>query len=95
MDTFHGHTRPGDFGQTVNVVGFDVAAGLDAFPHVFRPRFGPEHADAQRQFLQVHPHFGGAVNQVQKIAGCATDDGDAEILHEHDLAVGVAAGDRE
>jgi hypothetical protein len=44
-------------------------------------------------FLDVHAHFAGAVNDVQEITGRAADDRDAEILHEHDLAVGVAAGD--
>ena len=92
---FHRHARADDFRQPVDVVGLDAAVGLDAPAHGFGPRLGAEDAGAQRQFLDVHAQLRRLVNQVQEIAGRAADGRDTEILHHHQLALGVAAGDRD
>ena len=44
---------------------------------------------------EVDAHFRRAVEDVQEVARRATDGGDAEILEDHDLPVGVAAGGRD
>ena len=92
---FHGHARADDFGQAVNVVGLDAAVRFDAPAHGFGPRLGAEDAGAQRQFLEVHADLRRLVDQVEEIAGRAADGRDAEILHHHQLALGVAAGNRD
>ena len=90
---FHRHTWTNDLGQTVYVISLDAAPVFDALTHVLRPRFGAEDTNAQWHFLDVHAQFSGAFDDVQEIAWRAADGRDAEILHEHDLPVGVAAGD--
>jgi hypothetical protein len=61
--------------------------------HRLRPGLGAEHAGAQGQRLHVHAQLLGAVDEVQEIGRRAADGGHAEVLHHHDLPVGVAAGD--
>ena len=78
--------------QAVDVEGLDAGSVLDVVAHGLGPGLGPENADAQGQLAQSMPVSRPAVDQVQKIAGRAADGGDAEILHDHDLPVGVAAG---
>ncbi len=78
--------------KAVDVVGLDAARGFDVAAHGVGPGLGAEDARAQRQFAQVDAHLRGAVEQVQEVDWGAADGRDAEILHDHDLPVGVAAG---
>ena len=89
---FHRHARADDFRQPVNVVSLDAALRLDAPAHGFGPRFRAEDAGAQRQFLEVDAQLRRLVDDVQKIAGRAANRRDTEILHHHQLPLGVAAG---
>ena len=89
---FHGHAGADDFRQAVNVVGLDAAFGLDALAHGFGPRLRAEDARAQGQFLEVDAQLGRLVDDVQEVAGRAADGRGTEILHHHQLPLGVAAG---
>ena len=89
------HAGPDDLGQPVDVVGLDAGGLLDVLPHGVGPGLGAEDAGPQGKRAEIDAHFLGAVEDVQEVAGRATDGGDAEILHDHDLPVGVAAGGRD
>ena len=89
---FHGHAGADDLRQPVDVIRLDAAVFFNALAHGFGPRLGAKNAGAQRQILEVDAQFGRLVNEVQEITGRAADGGDIEILEDHDLALGVAAG---
>ncbi len=44
---------------------------------------------------EVDIHLPGRFDQVQEVARRAADRGNAEVLHDHELALGVAAADRD
>ena len=90
-----GHTRADDLREAVDVVRLDAAVRLDVPAHRLGPGLRAENARAQRQLLDVHAQFAGPLDQVDEVAGRAADGGDVEVLHDHDLPVGVAAGDRD
>ena len=90
---FHGHARADDLRQPVDVIGLDAAFLLDAPAHGLGPRLRAENARAQRQILDVDAHFRRLVDEVEEITRGAADRGDLEVLHHHDLPLGVAAGD--
>jgi hypothetical protein len=92
---FHSHARADDLGQAVNVVGFDAAIGLDPPAHGFGPRLGAEDAHAQGQILDIEAEFRSLINQVEEIAGRAANGSDAKVFHDHQLALGVASGNRD
>ena len=70
------------------------AALLDVLPHGIGPGLGAEDAGPQGKCAEIDADFRRAVEDVQEVARRATDGGDAEVLHDHDLPVGVAAGGR-
>ena len=88
-----GHAWADDLGQAVDVEGLDVGCAFDVAAHGVCPGLGAEHAHAQGQGLEVHAQRSRPVDEVEKVGGGAADSGHAEILHHHDLPVGVAAGD--
>ena len=61
--------------------------------HGLRPGLGAEHAHLQRELGDVELQLLGHVPEVEGEAGRAAEDGGAEVLHEHELALGVAARD--
>jgi len=70
------------------------AAGdrLDAVAHRLGPGLGAEDARPQGQGLQVDAHARGALEDVEEVTRRAADGGDPEVLEDHDLALGIAAG---
>src|ERR1035441_4712495 len=95
IGAFDAHARPDDFRQAVDVESLNPALRFDVTPHRFGPRFGAEDADAQRQIAHVDTELTGALDQVNEVTRRAADGGDPEILQYHNLAVGVAPGDRD
>jgi hypothetical protein len=66
---------------------------LDAVAHRLAPRLGPEDADAQLR--EVDLHLLRRLGQMQEVARRAADRRDSEILDDHQLALGIAAADRD
>ncbi len=95
LDALDGHARTHDLGQTVDIDGVQPQVGLDLGPHRLGPGLGPEDADPQLGRLDVHPLGSGLLGQVERVGGGAGQHGGAKILHDHDLTLGVAAGDRD
>ncbi len=90
---FDGHAGTDDLGEAVDIEGLNATEAFDAAAHGARPRLGPEDAHPQRQCAHIDAQLSGALGHVQKVTGGAADGRDAEVAHDHDLAVGVAAGD--
>ena len=89
-----GHARARDLGEAVDVVGDDARLAFDRLAHFVRPRFGAEDAVAE---LRVAPEVDALllrlVHDAEEVGGRRRDGGHAEVAHEHDLALGVAARD--
>ncbi len=91
---FDGDARPDDLRQAVDVEGLDAGCPprcAGAWPRsTARRRTRPTRSGSSRMSTPSSPR---ALDQVQEVARRAADGRDAEILHDHDLPVGVAAGD--
>ena len=84
----------GDLGEAVDVVRDEAGVLLDLVAHLLGPGLGAEDAVLQGHLLaEVDALLVAFVDDVQEVARRARDRGDAEVLHQHQLAVGVAAGD--
>ena len=71
-------------------------AALDVLAHLVGPGLGAEDAALHLEIaLEIDAQFAGDLDQVDEVARRAADGGDAKILHDHDLAFAVAAGDRD
>ena len=94
MLAFLRHARPYDFGEPVDIERSQVEPGFNLLAYVFRPGLGAK--DAQAQFetaLDVNSLFVDCFGDDQRIRRCAGQDGCAEILQQHHLSFGQAAGD--
>ena len=92
---FATHARTHDFGKAVNVVSLDASLFFDVVAHAVAPRFCTEDTALHLQVTNVDAHFFGNVNDTDKVAGRSAYRGNTEILHEHHLAFGIAAADRD
>ena len=91
-----GDAGAGDLGETVDVVGGDAGDLLDARADFVRPRLRAEDAVLQLGVAaEVDAELLGHGGEVEEVARRAADDGDAEVLHEHDLLFGVAGAGRQ
>ena len=95
FETLDGHARAEDLGQAVNVQGVEAEALFNLLTHAFGPGFRPENPHPELGLGEVHPHFLAHLRQIQGEGRGAADDGGAEVLDEHDLAAGLAAGYRD
>ena len=86
---------PDDLGQAVDVQGVEAEALFNFLTHALGPGFGPEDPHPELGLGEVHPHFLAHLRQVEGEGRGAAEDGGAKILDEHDLAPGLAAGDRD
>ena len=68
---------------------------LDLAAHRLRPGLGAEDADAQLQGGRVDAQLPHRLGHVQRVRRRAGEHGRAEVLEDHDLALGVAARDRD
>ncbi len=88
--------RPRDLGEPVDVVRRDAGHLLDALAYLVGPRFRAEDAVLElRVAAEVDADLLGDRREVQEVARRAADDRRAEVLHEHDLLLGVASACRE
>ena len=68
-------------------------ARLDLHAELVGPRLGAVEADAQRQVLRTQAAVAGRVGQVHGVGRRAAQGGGAEVAHDLELPLGVAAGD--
>ncbi len=75
LQTFHGHTRTDDLGQTVNVHCLDTQFLLNLIPHVLAPGLGPMDTHPKLQIFGRYPHVGHGIGQIESIRRCGHQDG--------------------
>jgi hypothetical protein len=92
LDALDADAGADDLGQAVDVVGADAALVLDPLAHRVAPGLRPE--DADPQLGEVHLVSLADSIRMQEVARRAADRRHAEVLHDHELALGVAAADR-
>ena len=93
FDAFDADAGADDLGEAVDVHGVQVEAFFDLLAHAFGPGFGPEDAHLELQVGEIDAHLLADFRQVEGEGRGADEDGGAEILEQHDLAAGLAAGD--
>ncbi|GAF26231.1 acyl-CoA synthetases (AMP-forming)/AMP-acid ligases II [Moorella thermoacetica Y72] len=86
------HPGADNLAQAVDVDGADAQALLDLLAHAFRPGFGTEDPAAELYFLGFDPHLRHYFRDMQGIGRSTGQDGATIVLHDHYLALGVAAG---
>ena len=91
---FAGDARADDLAQAVNIISLDSQRLFDFQPHLLRPGFGAEYAGFQSQFARLDAHFLHRFGDEQGIRGSTGQHGRAEVFHQQNLALGVAAGRR-
>ena len=91
-----GDARAGDLREAVDVVGDDARLAFDRVAHLGCPRLGAEDAVPE---LGVAPEVDalalGLVHDAKEVARRAGDGVDAQIAHQHDLALSVASACRQ
>ena len=92
---FIGNTGAGDFGQAIILGVRDAQAHFNQAAHFRRMAFAAEKADAQFQVLRCDSLFSHDLGQMQGIGRRGDQDGRAQVLHEHQLALGIAARMRD
>ena len=95
LQALDAHAGAHDFGEAVDVQGVEAQAGLDLLAHGFAPGLGPEDAHPEAGVLEIDPHLLAHLGQVQGEGGGAAQGVGGKVLDEHDLAAGLAAGDRD
>ena len=93
LDALRRDAGADDLRQAVDVDGLDPEPLLDLAPHLLGPGLGAEEADAQFDVLEAHLHLAGHVIDIEGKGRRGAQDRAAEIQHEHDLLLRVAAGD--
>lgn len=86
------HARPHHLGQTVVFGGQNAIAALQLRAHLLGAGLRAEQAHAQADVLE-RVHALGDLGHIQRIAGRGDEHGGAEIAHDVDLTLGIAAGD--
>jgi len=90
-----GDSGADDFGQAVDVDGLEGEPFLDGFAHLLGPRLGAEEPHAQLERPWRHAIGEAFLGERERVGGRAAKHSGAEVLHEHDLALAVAAGHRD
>ena len=91
LDALDGHTRPHDLGQAVDVDGCQIQLILDFPPHGLGPGFGTEDADPQLEFFEIDPLRPRLLGHEERVGRGTGQYRGTEILHDHDLTLGIAA----
>ena len=90
------HARAGDFRQPVYVVRLDAGDRLYALAYLVGPRLCAEDAVLELCVApEIDAHVLGNGCKVQEVARRTADDGDAKVLHQHYLLLGVAGACRQ
>src|SRR5262249_8396110 len=92
--TFAGDARSDDLRQPINIHGLDGELVLELAAHALAPGLGAEAPVAQRQLAQVDAHGGRDLGDVERVRRRRPQNMRAQILHQHHLPLGAAAGDR-
>ena len=90
----HGHARAHHFGQAVNIMRLDMQHLFNARAHAFAPRLRAENACFQLHSADIYALFLHGLGQVDRIGGRTAQSRRAKILHQRQLALGVAAAGR-
>ena len=88
-----GHAGAAHLGEAVDVERVLAEAGLDLHAELVGPGLGAVEADAQRQVLGPQAAVARRVGQVHGVGRRAAQGGGAEVAHDLELPLGVAAGD--
>jgi hypothetical protein len=94
-ETLEGHARPAHLGETVDVERVDAEALLDLAAHLVAPGLGSVEADPDGQVVGPQTAVTSRFGQVERVRRRARQRRHAEVAHELELAVRVAAGDRQ
>ena len=86
-----GHARAAGLREAVDVIGLDAQLLLNVPAHLLAPGLGAEDAGLQLDLVPQAPLL-DALRQVGGVGGGAAEDGGAQVHHELELPVGVAAG---
>ncbi len=89
------HARSDHVGQAVEIVRLDSRDIFDLPARGLVPQLGEKDAGSQGELAEVHAELFRSFGQVQKVTGRGTNGRDAQVLHGHELAIAVAAGDRD
>ncbi len=95
FNAFDGHSGTHHFAQAVDVHGLEVELAFNFLAHALGPGFGSENAGLELEVTEADAHIFCRLRDVQRVGRSAGEHGRAEILHDHHLAFGVAAGDRD
>ena len=86
--------RAHDLGQAVDVDGLDAHLEFDVATHLVGPGLGPEHADPERQFLEIDAGFERRLVEHEAVGRRAAKDRGPEVAQQHGLPPRAAARDR-
>src|SRR4030042_802467 len=78
-------------GQSIYVNGRDAQPFLYVFPHLLRPGLRTVYAQAKLSLSKGTPHLFSGFVQYQGISRSTGNDGSAQVLHQQNLALGIAA----
>ena len=95
LDALAGDAGADDFRQAVDVDRLDPQALVDLGAQGVGPRLGAVDADLEGQRAHVDAHLLADLGDVQRVGRRAADDARPEVLEQHDLAFGQAAGQRQ
>ena len=95
LQALAGHAGAHHLGQAVVVSGDDAEFLVDLPAHTLGPGLAAEQAVAQRQAVGVDAHLHHGVGHDQGVGRGADQGGGLEVLHDLDLPLGVARGDRD
>ena len=96
MRTVAGDAGTGNLGESVDVVRGDAGDLLDFGPDLVRPGLCAEDAVPEfRVTAEVDPQLLCDRGEMEEVARRAAYDRDAEVLHEHDLLLGVPRAGRQ
>ena len=84
------HARAHDLAQAVDVEALQAQTLLDLIPHLFRPRFRAESADAKLDLVLGDTHLLHRLSQVQGIGRRTGDTGDAEVADQPGMLFSIA-----
>ena len=91
LNAFHGYTRADNFTQPVNINGFQAQLFFHLFPHILTPWLRPENTYPQGKLGGIHAHVRHGIGYIKSIGWCGQQDSGTEILHNHNLSLGLAA----
>jgi hypothetical protein len=82
-------------GEPVDVDARDAEARVDLCAHLLRPRLGAAHRKAQADLAGLDAPLGERLRERERVARGARDQVRPEVLDQHQLALGQAAGHRD